>query len=81
MAPLAERRLSLVVLALIALAMTELALVLAAPGTNYSSADGKAAQATILATLEFARPFHITNLNPLAGLGSRMMPMPTCYIY
>ena len=45
------------------------------PGINYAGADGKAAQAEILATLEFARPFDITNLNPLQGLGSQMMPM------
>src|SRR2546430_486845 len=31
--------------------------------------------AEVLATLEFARPFAITNLNPLQGLGSQMMPM------
>ena len=28
-----------------------------------------------MATLEFARPFYITNLNPIQGLGSQMMPM------
>ena len=50
-------------------------LVLALPSINYSSGDGKAAQAEILATLEFAQPFHITNLNPLQGPGSQMMPM------
>jgi hypothetical protein len=48
-------------------------LVLALPSINYnySSADGKAAQAEILVTLEFARPFNITNLNPLQALGSQ----------
>jgi hypothetical protein len=65
----------LVVFAFIALAVAELMLVLALPGINYGSGDGKAAQAEILATLEFARPFNITNLNPLQGLGSQMMPM------
>jgi hypothetical protein len=65
----------LIVFAFIALVVAELVLVLALPGINYSSGDGKAAQAEILATLEFARPFHITNLNPLQGLGSQMMPM------
>ena len=50
-------------------------LVLTIPGQNYAGADGKAAQAIILATLEFARPFHISNLNPLEGMGSQMMPM------
>jgi hypothetical protein len=65
----------LVVFAFIALVVAEVVLVLALPSINYSSGDGKAAQAEILATLEFAQPFHITNLNPLQGPGSQMMPM------
>jgi hypothetical protein len=59
----------------LALVGTELALILTIPGINYAGADGKAAQAVILATLEFAKPFHISNLNPLEGMGSQMMPM------
>jgi hypothetical protein len=65
----------LVALGFLALVGTELVLVFAIPGVNYAGADGKAAQAIILATLEFARPFHISNLNPLEGMGSQMMPM------
>jgi hypothetical protein len=65
----------LVVFAFIALVVAEVVLVLALPSINYSSGDGKAAQAEILATLEFAQAFHITNLNPLQGPGSQMMPM------
>jgi hypothetical protein len=65
----------LVVFAFIALAVAEVVLVLMMPGINYAGADGKAAQAEILITLEFARPFDITNLNPLQGLGSQLMPM------
>jgi hypothetical protein len=65
----------LVVFGVLALLGTELVLVLNIPGTNYAGADGKAAQAIILATLEFAKPFHISNLNPLEGMGSQMMPM------
>jgi hypothetical protein len=65
----------LVVFAFIALAVAEVVLVLTTPGLHYAGPDGKAAQAEILATLEFARPFSITNLNPLQGLGSQMMPM------
>ena len=65
----------LVVFGLVALLGTELVLVLTIPGQNYAGADGKAAQAIILATLEFAKPFHISNLNPLEGMGSQMMPM------
>jgi hypothetical protein len=66
---------ALVAFAFFVLVGAELALVIAAPGTNYGGADGKAAQAEILATLEFGRPFDISNLNPLQGLGSQMMPM------
>jgi hypothetical protein len=65
----------LVVFAFIALAVAEVVLVFMTPGLDYAGPDGKAAQAEILATLEFARPFSITNLNPLQGLGSQMMPM------
>ena len=72
---LADRGFLLVVFAFTALAVAELALVFMMPAINYGGADGKAAQAEILATLEFARPFAITNLNPLQGLGSQMMPM------
>ena len=64
-----------VTFAFIALVGAELVSVITITGTNYGGGDGKAAQAEILATLEFARPFDITNLNPLQGLGSQMMPM------
>src|SRR6516165_6319596 len=65
----------LVAFAFIALLGAELVLITTIPGTNYDGADGKAAQAEILATLAFARPFEITNLNPLQGLWAQMMPM------
>jgi hypothetical protein len=70
-----SRSFPLVVFAFIALAVAEVVLVLMMPGINYAGADGKAAQAEILITLEFARPFDITNINPLQGLGSQLMPM------
>src|SRR5215468_3436365 len=57
------------------LLVAELVLVTTIPGTNYDGADGKAAQAEILTTLEFAKVFDITSLNPLQGLWSQMMPM------
>jgi hypothetical protein len=66
---------ALVAFAFFALVGAELALVIAVPGVNYGGADGKAAQAEILTTLEFGRPFDISNLNPLQGMGSQMMPM------
>src|SRR5690349_21749434 len=65
----------LVAFALFALLGAELVLIITVPGVNYGGADGKTAQAEILATLEFGRPFDISNLNPLQGLGSQMMPM------
>src|SRR5215831_8017895 len=65
----------LVAFAFIALLGAELVLVTTIPGTNYDGADGKAAQAEILTTLEFAKLFDITNLNPLQGLWPQMMPM------
>ena len=67
----AHRGLFLVAFAFIALLCAQLVLVTTIPGTNYDGADGKAAQAEILTTLEFARPFNITNLNPLQGLGPK----------
>jgi hypothetical protein len=72
---LAHYGILLVAFAFIALVGAELVLITIIPGTNYDGADGKAAVAEILATLEFARPFEITNLNPLQGLWSQMMPM------
>ena len=65
----------LVAFAFVALVGAEIALIISIPGGNYGGADGKAAQAEILATLEFARAFDISNLNPLQGMGSQMMPM------
>jgi hypothetical protein len=65
----------LVAIGVLALLGAELVLVLTIPGINYTGADGKAAQAIILATLELAKPFYISNLNSLEGLGSQMMPM------
>ena len=65
----------LVAFAFIALLGAELVLLTTIPGTNYDGADGKAAQAEILTTLEFAQRFDITNLNPLQGLWPQMMPM------
>ncbi len=71
----AHRGLLLVAFGFIALLGAQLLLVTSIPGTNYDGADGMAAQAEILTTMEFARPFEITNLNPLQGLWPQMMPM------
>jgi hypothetical protein len=71
----AKRELVLGSVALMALVVAELVLIFTIPGANYIGADGKAAQATILATLEFAGRFSITNLSPIQGIGSQMVPM------
>jgi hypothetical protein len=44
-------------------------------GTNYPGGDGKLAQATILAAFRFGRWFEVTNINPIAGVGSQLLPM------
>jgi hypothetical protein len=64
-----------VAFAFVALLGAELVLLITIQGGNYGGADGKAAQTEILATLKFAGPFDISNLNPLQGMGSQMMPM------
>src|SRR5215831_4593482 len=71
----AHRGFLLVAFGFIALLGAQLLLVTSIPGTSYDGADGMAAQAEILTTMEFARPFDITNLNPLQGLWPQMMPM------
>src|SRR5262249_60797901 len=65
----------LVALAFIALLGAELVLLTTIPGTNYDGADGKAAHAEILTTLEFAKRIDITTLNPLQRLWPQMMPI------
>src|SRR5437763_16173321 len=69
----ADRDLLIVVFAFIALLVT--VVISSSPGVNYGGADGKAAQAEILATLEFARPFYITNLKPIQDLRSPVSTM------
>src|SRR3954469_6555001 len=44
-------------------------------GTNYLGADGKLAQATILAAFRFGRWLEVTNISPIAGVGSQLLPM------
>jgi hypothetical protein len=44
-------------------------------GTNYLGADGKLAQATILAAFRFGRWLEVTNVSPVAGVGSQLLPM------
>src|SRR5262249_57330414 len=65
----------LVAFGFIALVGAQLVMVTTIPATNYDGADGMAAQAEILTTLEVAKRFYINNLNPLPGLWPPMMPM------
>jgi hypothetical protein len=44
-------------------------------GANYTGGDGKMAQATILAALKFGGRFQVTNINPIEGVGSQLLPM------
>ena len=43
-------------------------------GSNYYGSDGKMAQAIILAAIKFAGIFGVTNLSPIMGVGSQMLP-------
>jgi len=61
--------------ALLALLVAQWMLSSAIPGTNYGGGDGKMAQATILAALKFGGLFQVTNISPLEGVGSQMLPM------
>jgi hypothetical protein len=61
-------------LALLGLLTGQAMLSAAIHGTNFVSHDGKMAQAITLAALKFAGVFHITNLSPIMGVGSQMLP-------
>ena len=62
-------------IALITLLAAQWMLCAAVHGTNYTGNDGKVAQATILAALEFAGRFTVTNIGPIEGMGSQLLPM------
>jgi hypothetical protein len=44
-------------------------------GTNYLGADGKQTQATVIAALNFSGWFHVTNISPIEGVGSQLLPL------
>jgi hypothetical protein len=79
--PMARRRAAVfseivvAVLALLALLGAQWMLSSAIQGTNYGGGDGKMAQATILAALKFGGLFQVTNISPIEGVGSQMLPM------
>ena len=43
-------------------------------GTNYHGYDGKMMRSVVLAAFEFGGVFEVTNLNPLQGIGSQLLP-------
>jgi hypothetical protein len=60
---------------LAALLSVELTLTFLIPNTNYSSGDGWLAQSVLHATLKFGGFLHVTNINPLEGMGSQLLPL------
>jgi hypothetical protein len=61
--------------ALLMLLVAQWLLSIAIHGTNYYGWDGKMAQATILAALNFGGVFEVTNISPIEGVGSQIMTM------
>src|SRR3984893_4031902 len=73
----ASKRFELVVagFALLALLAAQWTLFSYIHGTNYTGGDGKMAQATILAAVNFTAPFQLTTLSPIQGVGSQLLPL------
>jgi hypothetical protein len=67
--------LAVVGFAVLGLVAAELTLSSAIRGTNFAGADGKMAQAVILAAQKFGGFFHFNNINPLEGIGSQLLPL------
>src|SRR5262245_41964905 len=61
-------------LALVRLLQAQWILSRASHGTNYYGGDGKMAQALAISALRFAGILDATNLSPVMGIGSQMMP-------
>src|SRR6476660_5472971 len=61
--------------ALLALLGAQLMLSAAIRGTNFDGADGKMAQAIILAAQKFGGFFHFNSINPIQGIGSQLLPL------
>jgi len=61
--------------ALMMLLAAEWALCSVSRDLNYGIGDGKMAQAVILTALKFGGWFDVTNINPLQGVGSQLLPM------
>jgi len=61
--------------ALAALLAAEWILSSVSPDLNYGIGDGKMAQAVIHTALKFGGWFEVTNINPLQGIGSQLLPL------
>src|SRR5216683_183056 len=53
----------------------ETRLITTANGTYFATADGKMAEAVVRTAYRFAAWFNVTNLNPLQGVGSQILPL------
>src|SRR5689334_2425931 len=69
-----RRELAVAAFAILALVAAQLLLSGALRGTSYNAGDGKMAQALVLNAYEFGALGDVTNLNPLQGAGSQMLP-------
>jgi hypothetical protein len=55
--------------------MLETRLITTANGTYFATNDGKMAEAVVRTAYRFAGWFNVTNLNPLQGVGSQILPL------
>jgi hypothetical protein len=46
-----------------------------ADGAHFASSDGRMAEAVVRTAYRFATWFNVTNLNPLQGVGSQLLPL------
>jgi hypothetical protein len=53
----------------------ETRLITTANGTHFATPDGKMAEAVVRTAYRFAAWFNVTNLNPLQGVGSQILPL------
>ena len=53
----------------------ETRLITTANGTFFATDDGKMAEAVVRTAYRFADWFNVTNLNPLQGVGSQILPL------
>jgi hypothetical protein len=61
--------------ALFALIVAVCVLTSLSSGMSYGNTDGKLFQSTVLTAFKFARPFEITSISPIQGVGSQLLPL------